>query len=81
MKPLIVEDNSGVRRVIRTLVASVARKICECADGAGVLTVYMLERPDFVLMDIQMEGIDGITATRQVKVDPKARVIMVVLES
>jgi CheY-like chemotaxis protein len=78
MKLLIVEDNSGVRQVIRTLVASVAHEICECADGAGVLTVYKLEQPDFVLMDIQMEGIDGITATRQVKaVDPKARIIMV----
>jgi len=78
MKLLIVEDNPGVRKVIRSLVARVAREICECADGAGVLAVFRRERPDFVLMDIQMEGVDGITATRQIKVaDPTARVIMV----
>lgn len=78
MKLLIVEDNPGVRKVIRNLVMSVAREIFECADGAGVLALFRLERPDFVLMDIQMEGVDGITAMRQVKaVDPTARVIIV----
>ncbi len=78
MKLLIVEDNPGVRKVIRNLVESVAREICECADGAGVLALFRLERPDLVLMDIQMEGVDGITATRQVKaVDPTARIIIV----
>jgi DNA-binding NarL/FixJ family response regulator len=78
MKLLIVEDNPGVRKVIRNLVASVAREICECADGDGVLALFRRERPDFVLMDIQMEGVDGITATRQLKaVEPTARVIIV----
>lgn len=78
MKLLIVEDHPGVRKVIRNLVASVAREICECADGAGALALFRLERPDFVLMDIQMEGVDGLTATRQITVaDPTARVIIV----
>lgn len=78
MKLLIVDDNPGVRKVIRNLVASVAREIRECADGAGVLALFTLERPDFVLMDIQMEGVNGITATRQMMaIDPAARVIIV----
>lgn len=78
MKLLIVEDNPGVRKVIRNLLASVADEICECADGAGVLALFRQERPDFVLMDIQMDRVDGITATRQVKTDdPTARVIIV----
>jgi len=78
MKLLIVEDNPGVRKVIRDLVAGVASEICECADGAEVLALFRLERPDFVLMDIQMEDVDGITATRQITAaDPTARVIIV----
>jgi CheY-like chemotaxis protein len=78
MKLLIVEDNSGVRRLIRSMVASVADEIRECADGAEALALYAAERPDFVLMDIQMKTMDGITATRRITaVDPSARVIMV----
>ena len=78
MKLLIVEDHPGVRKVIRNLVAGVAREICECADGAGALALFRLERPDLVLMDIQMGGVDGITATRQITVtEPTAQVIIV----
>ena len=78
IKLLVVDDNPGVRKVIRNLLASVAREICECGDGAGVLTLFRRERPDFVLMDIQMEGVNGIIATRQIKAaDPTARIIIV----
>jgi CheY-like chemotaxis protein len=78
MKLLIVEDNSGVRRLIRRVVASVADEIRECADGAEALALCAAERPDFVLMDIQMKTMDGITATRHITAaDPSARVIMV----
>ena len=78
MKLLIVEDNSGVRRLIRSMVASVADEICECADGAEAVGLCAAERPDFVLMDIQMKTMDGITATQQITAaDPSALVIMV----
>ena len=78
MKLLIVEDNSGVRHVIRAMVANVAEEIRECGDGAEALAAYAAERPDVVLMDIEMKTMDGITATRHiVAADPSARVIMV----
>ena len=78
MKLLIVDDNPGVRRVIRSLVAKVAGEIRECADGAEARALYNLQWPDFVLMDIQMSTLDGIAATQQIRAaDPAARVIMV----
>jgi DNA-binding NarL/FixJ family response regulator len=78
MKLLIVEDNPGVRHVIRSLVAGVASEICECADGGEAVFLYQLERPDFVLMDIELGAVDGITATRRIKAaDSRARIIMV----
>jgi CheY-like chemotaxis protein len=78
MKLLIVEDNSGVRHLIRSIVASVANEIHECTDGADALALYAAQLPDFVLMDIEMKAVDGITATRRIKkFDPAARIIIV----
>jgi CheY-like chemotaxis protein len=67
MKLLIVEDNARMRRMIRQIVSDCAEQIFECADGAEALSVYALNRPDWVLMDIEMEGMDGLTAARQIK--------------
>ena len=75
---MIVEDNFGVRHVIRALVATVADEIRECADGAAAVAVYTAERPDVVVMDIEMQTMDGITATRHIMAtNPTARVIIV----
>jgi len=78
MKLLIVEDNASTRRLIKMIVAGVATKIYECADGAEALDAYRAHRPDFVLMDLAMERMDGIAATRQIRAaDPAARIIIV----
>jgi DNA-binding NarL/FixJ family response regulator len=78
MKLLLVEDNSGVRHVIRSLVESVADEIQECADGAEAVALYSAKRPDVVVMDIEMKTMDGITASRHIMAaDPSARVIIV----
>lgn len=75
MKLLIVEDNFGVRHVIRTLVATVADEIRECAEGAAALAFYTAERADVVVRDIEMKTMDGITATRHIMAtNPSARV-------
>lgn len=56
-----------MRRMIRQIVSDCTEQIFECADGAEAPTVYALNRPDWVLMDIEMEGMDGLTAARQIK--------------
>jgi len=66
MKLLIVDDNAGVRRLIRSIVLPLADDVRECADGAEALAGYMLQHPDVVLMDIEMKEVDGIEATRQI---------------
>lgn len=75
---LIVEDNRSIRRVIRSVVSRLAEQIYECEDGADAQAAYLQHQPDFVLMDISMKGVDGLTATRQIrKADPRARVVIV----
>ncbi|HLM61016.1 MAG TPA: response regulator transcription factor [Pyrinomonadaceae bacterium] len=67
MNLLIVEDNDKMRRMIRNIVADLAERIDECADGDEALSLYEAVQPDFVLMDIQMKNTNGIAATRQIR--------------
>lgn len=75
---LLVEDNAAMRTLIRSLVESVAPTVHECADGETAVDLYARLRPDAVLMDINLGGMDGIAATRAIRdADPDARVIIV----
>ncbi|MEN3332578.1 MAG: hypothetical protein V7641_1943 [Blastocatellia bacterium] len=78
MKVLIVEDNDRVRQMIRVFLRGLAGEMVECADGSEALSVYRQHRPDWVLMDIKMARVDGLTATREIKAAfPKAKIVIV----
>ena len=75
-KFLIVDDHAAFRHILRAFLPAGA--VAECADGGAVLACYAAERPDWVLMDIEMTGTDGLSATRQLRDRfPEARVIIV----
>lgn len=78
MKVLIVDDNEKIRELVRDYLPSSVDEIYECADGSEAFAIYRKYLPDWVLMDIQMKDVDGITATRQIiAAYPKAQVVMV----
>jgi CheY-like chemotaxis protein len=78
MNLLIVEDNGEMRRLIKSLVEDLAEYICECSDGAQALANFNALRPDWVLMDLKMSEMDGLTATRLIKsADAAAKIIIV----
>jgi len=75
---LIADDNHEMRRMIRDLVADIDSEVVECADGAEAVRAYDQHRPDFVLMDIHMTPVDGLTATKEILGRyPEARIIAV----
>ena len=78
MKVLIVEDNAVMREMIKRMVGDLADQISECEDGNQALAAYEASCPDWVLMDIEMPRMDGITATQRLtRTHPEARVIIV----
>lgn len=78
MKLLIVDDHAAMRRLIGRVVSDMVSEIEECADGAEALDTYHRCLPDWVLMDIEMDQVDGITATREILLFyPCARVVIV----
>jgi DNA-binding NarL/FixJ family response regulator len=78
MRVLIVEDNAGVRRLLRSALAELSKEIWECCDGADALATYAAHQPEVVLMDIRMPQMDGLAATKQILLfDPSAKVLIV----
>ena len=78
MKCLIVEDNTAMRRLLRRLVMELAYETYECQDGFEAVIRYEQIHPDWVLMDIDLPGQDGIKATRELlNAAPAAQVLIV----
>jgi two-component system cell cycle response regulator DivK len=68
---LVVEDQEDLRGVLRDLLTGSGYSVAEAADGQDGVAKAISERPDLILMDIQLPGLDGYEATRQIKADPK----------
>ena len=77
MNILIVDDNHEMRRMVKSLIGDLAEELYECKDGREALAAYAEHLPEWVLMDIKMDGLDGLIATRQIKeAHPEAQVMI-----
>lgn len=83
MKILLAEDNSKTRQVIISLLNHNLHglgTIYECEDGQKAVELYKKFQPGWVLMDINLKNIDGLTAAREIlRFDAAAKIIIVTL--
>jgi len=70
---LVVEDQPDGRQIIRDMLAGTDYEITEAENGEEALAAIAKQRPDLILMDIQLPIMDGYTATSQIKADPALR--------
>ncbi len=71
-KVLYVDDNDAIRDVVEMcLEISDELEVRTCSSGGESIDVAMDWRPDLVLMDVMMPGIDGITAFKMMKERPE----------
>ena len=73
IRVLIVDDDALVRAGLSMMLAGSddVRVVAEAADGSEVQAAVDAYRPDVVLMDIRMPGVDGLAATEQVRARPE----------
>jgi two-component system, cell cycle response regulator DivK len=75
---LVVEDNPLNLKLVRDVLGHAGYRVLEAADAERGIALARSQRPDIVLMDIQLPGIDGVEALGRLRADPATAGIPVV---
>jgi CheY-like chemotaxis protein len=75
---LVIEDNELNLKLVRSLLKLGHYQAIEAVDAETGIQLAREQLPDLILMDIQLPGMDGLTATRIIKKDPELKDIPIV---
>ena len=75
---LVIEDQEDNRRIVRDLLTASGFTLFEAVNGEEGLQLAEHERPDLILMDIQLPGMDGYEVTRRIKAQPHLQHIPII---
>jgi len=75
---LIVDDNPTNLKLVAYLVRAQGYEVDTAGDAESALAALSSRRPDVVLMDLQLPGVDGLELTRRIKADPKTKDIAII---
>ena len=75
---LVVEDQEDNRQILRDLLANAGYDMIEAEDGEQGVAAANNERPDLILMDIQLPVLDGYEATRRIRTNPDLKSVPII---
>src|ERR1700722_8472430 len=73
---LVVDDEPQIRRTLRTTLASIGYMVIEARDGEQALKALREERPQLILLDVNMPGLGGVQACREIREHSDVAIIM-----
>lgn len=78
MNILIVEDNETVRQMLFKLVSPFAETVYQCGDGKAAVELNRQFHPEWILMNIELREMDGLTAMRSIIAEsPETKILVV----
>ena len=77
-KVLIIEDNPANLKLTSLLMRHAGHVVLSSVDAESGLMMARVEQPDLILMDVQLPGMDGFTATALLKQDPATAAIPII---
>src|SRR5437762_13593031 len=78
---LVADDEPQIRRVLRSTLSSKGYVIIEAKTGEEAVEAVRKEKPDLVLLDVNMPGIGGIAACREIRQSSDAPIIMLTVRN
>jgi two-component system, cell cycle response regulator DivK len=75
---LVVEDQADNRQILRDLLGNAGFDLIEVENGEEALAVVAKQRPDLILMDIQLPMMDGYEATRRIRANPEMKDVPII---
>ena len=75
---LVVEDNPRNLKLVRDILAHLGYRALEADNAEDGIALARSERPDLILMDVQLPGIDGVEALTRLRADPMTTALPVV---
>ncbi|MDJ0662922.1 MAG: response regulator transcription factor [Acidimicrobiia bacterium] len=78
---LVVEDEMKIARLVRDYLHQAGFAVLEASDGATALSLAKAERPDMIVLDLGLPGMDGLDVTRQLRASSAVPIIMLTARS
>jgi two-component system, cell cycle response regulator DivK len=75
---LVIEDQEDNRQILRDLLGNAGYEMTEAENGQDGVAAATSQKPDLILMDIQLPIMDGYEATRRIKANPELKAIPII---